>query len=782
MQCVPPRGRFPWAQGGGLDRGRAMDRAGRRCLLPRARGQSGVSSRSGHSRLMLALLRLLLRVLFRFRVEGAEALHGPGPMLLCPNHASWLDWLLVLVCLDDQWRFVASSTTAQTTWIHRRMMINSRTFPVDNTSAYAVRGMADHLERGGKLVLFPEGRITNTTNLMRLYDGTAFLVHRTGAKVVICYLRNAVRVRWVRHTGWTKWFPRLTVHFSAPLVAPDFSAYAHNVARRKLTQWLRDQMMRQQFEVEMRDGAQTLPLAIAEMAKAQPGRIIAEDISFTELTYRRLMVAVEVLGSALAKHLTAERGERIGVMLPTVNGAMATVLALWSRGKVPALLNYSSGGPVMVSCAELAGLRQVLTSRVFLEKAKLNLAPLEAAGLKFIYLEDVRAEISGVAKLGALLANLVSVGRALRRAPVQATDTAAIIFTSGSEGTPKGVELTHRGLLANLRQLFAAADLRDDDRFFNALPFFHSFGLVGGIIAPLVRGCYVFNYPSPLHYRIVPTVVYEKNCTILLGTNTFLNGYARKAHPYDFQSVRYLVAGAEKVQTATFETYARRFGVRIHEGYGATECGPVLCINTKMEPDTLTAGRLLPGIDWRIEPVEGVAEGGQLFVRTPAMMKGYLNPDANAKFQALGGWYDTGDIAKVDEDGYVTVLGRLKRFAKVSGEMVSLTAVEDALAGAFTAQYGQRCAVAVVAVPDTEKGEKLVAIANEPRLQLAEMRAAVRAKGLSNLCAPRELRYVHAIPKLGSGKVDHRELARMLRAGEARAAESAGGAGSSAVA
>jgi acyl-[acyl-carrier-protein]-phospholipid O-acyltransferase/long-chain-fatty-acid--[acyl-carrier-protein] ligase len=179
---------------------------------------------------------------------------------------------------------------------------------------------------------------------------------------------------------------------------------------------------------------------------------------------------------------------------------------------------------------------------------------------------------------------------------------------------------------------------------------------------------------------------------------------------------------------------------------------------------------MLPGIEWRLEPVEGVNEGGQLFVRTPAMMKGYLNPDANARFQALGGWYDTGDIAKVDEDGYVTVLGRLKRFAKISGEMVSLTAVEDALAGAFAAHFGLRCTVAIVAVPDAEKGERLVAIANESRLQLAEIRAAVRAKGLSNLCAPRELRFVHAIPKLGSGKTDHRELARMLREGETTAA------------
>ena len=719
---------------------------------------------------MFKLLRLLLRLVFRLRVEGEEALRGPGPMVLCPNHTSWLDWAFVLVCLGDDWKFVASSTTAQATWIHRKMMINSRTFPVDNNSSYAVRGMAEHLEQGGKLVIFPEGRISATTQLMRIYDGTAFLVHRTGAKVVTCYLRNAVRVKWVRHKGWTQWFPRVSVHFSPPLTAPNYAHLAHNEARRKITQWLRDQVTRQQFETEMQFGAPTFPVAIADMARVLPNKIIAEDLSFTELSYRRVMIGTELLADALASDLSAERGERVGVMLPTVNGALVTTLALWVRGKTPAYLNFSSGAAVMIECAKLAGLKQVLTSRVFLEKAKLNIAPLEAAGLKFVYLEDVRARIGGLAKLRSALTNQFAIGHALRAAPVAAEDTAAVIFTSGSEGIPKGVELTHRGLLANLRQIFAVADLRDDDRFFNALPFFHSFGLVGGILAPLLRGIYVFNYPSPLHYRIVPTMVYEKNCTILLGTNTFLNGYARKAHPYDLQSVRFLIAGAEKVQTATFETYARKFGVRIHEGYGATECGPVVCVNTKMDPNTATAGRILPGIEWRLEPVEGVTEGGRLFVKTPARMKGYLNPDANAKFQALDGWYDTGDIASVDDDGYVTVLGRLKRFAKVSGEMVSLTAVEDALAGAFAAQLGQRCTIAVIAVPDAEKGERLIAVANEPRLKLADVRAAVRAKGLSNLCAPRELRFVQSIPKLGSGKTDHRELARLVREGLTTAA------------
>jgi acyl-[acyl-carrier-protein]-phospholipid O-acyltransferase/long-chain-fatty-acid--[acyl-carrier-protein] ligase len=295
----------------------------------------------------------------------------------------------------------------------------------------------------------------------------------------------------------------------------------------------------------------------------------------------------------------------------------------------------------MLGCIQLAGIREIITSRSFVEKAKLDLSPLTTAGVRVFYLEDVRPTLSRGSKLAAFVRHTFSPGGCFLGATGPSAQTAVVLFTSGSEGVPKGVELTHRNLLANICQVSATIDLSDDDRFFNTLPLFHSFGLTAGTLFPLIRGCYTFLYPSPLHYRIVPTMVYDRRCTVLMGTNTFLNGYARKAHAYDFNSLRYLIAGAEKVQTATFETWARKFGVRILEGYGATECSPVLTLNTPMEPGVGSAGRLLPGIEHRLEPVEGVTEGGRLFVRGPNVMKGYLNPEANAQFQALNGWYDT---------------------------------------------------------------------------------------------------------------------------------------------
>ena len=717
---------------------------------------------------MKFLLHLLARLCFRFRAYQTDALSTPGPVLLVPNHVSWLDWLFLGIVLDEDWKFVTSSATANSHWILRKMMVNRRTFPVDNSSPYAVRDMAEYLQKGGRLVLFAEGRITRTGSLMKVFDGTGFLIRNTNAKVITCYLRGASRVRFIRHGGWKKWFPCVTAHFSAALTAPTFENVSNTVARQKVTGWLRDQMILQQFETEMEFGPQNILAAIAETAANIPKRIALEDVSLKELSYRRLMVGTDVLASEWRQRLGPISGEHIGVLLPNVNSLPLTLLSLWSVRKVPAMLNFSTGMPVMLLCVQLAGLKHIITSRQFVEKARLNLAILEEAGIKIIYLEDVSPQISGITKFTALLRHTLSTGTGLRDSPLRPTDTAVVIFTSGSEGVPKGVELTHRNLLANVRQAIAVMDVTDEDRFFNALPLFHSFGLLGGTLFPLIRGCYTFLYPSPLHYRVVPTLIYDRVCTVLMGTNTFLNGYARKAHAYDFTSLRYLIAGAEKVQNATLDTWARKFGIRILEGYGATECSPLISLNTRMEPSVGSAGRLVPGMDYRLESVPGVEEGGRFFVRGPNVMKGYLNLEANEKFKELDGWYDTGDIVHVDSDGYLHIRGRMKRFAKVSGEMVSLTAVEDALAGAFPI-FGLRCAVAVIAQPDEDKGEKLIAVTNEPRLQLAEIRAAIKAKGLSNLCAPREVKVVNSIPKLGTGKTNHRELEKMILSQEPKA-------------
>jgi acyl-[acyl-carrier-protein]-phospholipid O-acyltransferase/long-chain-fatty-acid--[acyl-carrier-protein] ligase len=512
----------------------------------------------------------------------------------------------------------------------------------------------------------------------------------------------------------------------------------------------------------MEFGQGTVPEAIQEAARRLSGKIVLEDVTLQQLSYRRLFTGAQLLAAEWRKRLS--NGPRnVGVLLPNVNGMPVTILSLWGAGKTPAILNYSTGPTILLASTRLAGLKQVITSRAFLAKASLDISAMEGAGIELVYLEDVRSQISATKKWRALARNYI-------RPTIQAdetgpNETAVVLFTSGSEGDPKAVELTHRNLLANIRQMLSVIDLLETDRFLNALPLFHSFGLTVGLLLPLLRGVFVLLYVSPLHYKVVPSAFYNLNCTVLFGTNTFLNGYARKAHPYDFRTLRYLFAGAEKLQDATAQAWMQRFGVRILEGYGATECSPCVSVNVPMRMRGGTTGQILPGIDYSLEPVEGVDDEsghvGRLLVRGPNVMRGYLNVEANAKFLALDGWYDTGDIVRVQPGGFVQVLGRLKRFAKVSGEMVSLGAVEEALANAFP-QFGLKFLVAVVATADESRGERLIAVTNEPRLSLEEIREAIRARGLNNLSMPRELKYIHDLPRLGTGKVNHRELAKLV--------------------
>jgi acyl-[acyl-carrier-protein]-phospholipid O-acyltransferase/long-chain-fatty-acid--[acyl-carrier-protein] ligase len=645
-------------------------------------------------------------------------------------------------------------------------MVNRLTFPVDMNSPYAVKHMAEYLQRGGRLVLFPEGRISCTGSLMKLFDGTGFLIFKTKPRVIAAYIRGAERLLPSKNPNRARWFPRVSVHFSDALAPPKLSGISVTAARAHLTDWLRKQMIKQRFETEMAFGPPTLPQAILLKARQYSNHIVVQDASLQALTYRRLLRVGDALAAQWRLWPNISR-ERVGILLPNVNAYPVVLISLWLANKVPALLNYTTGSAILLACARLGGLKRIITSKEFLDRAALDIEPLRAAGIELIFLERIRTGITLGQKGRAFFRSIFGLSL-LTEDLLGPEDTAAILFTSGSESDPKGVELTHANLLANIRQMLSVIDLMDTDRFFNALPLFHSFGFTVGLLLPLVTGSFVCLYVSPLHYRVVPSAFYNLDCTIFFGTNTFLAGYARKAQPYDFRSLRYVFAGAESLQKSTEVLWVSKFGLRILEGYGATECSPCLSVNVPMHPRPGTAGQFLPNIDYRLEPVEGLeprlgsAHQGRLWVKGPNIMRSYLNPDANGTFQAHEGWYDTGDIARIDHDGFVQILGRLKRFAKVSGEMVSLAAVEEVLAAGFP-QYGPKFALAVMSHPDEHKGERLIAVTNEPRLSMEEVRHALRTHGLSNLAAPKEIRVIPQLPRLGTGKINYRELERSLK-------------------
>ena len=482
------------------------------------------------------------------------------------------------------------------------------------------------------------------------------------------------------------------------------------------------------------------------------GRVAIEDPLAGALSYRKLLLGAAVLGRKLIP--MAEAGEAVGVMLPNANGAAVTTLALMSAGRVPAMINFSAGAANVRAACRAAKIATILTSRAFVDKARLGLlVDALKAEVRIVYLEDVRATISLVDKLRGLL----NAKRPLvARAP---DDPAAILFTSGSEGTPKGVVLSHRNMLANAAQAEARIDFGRNDKVFNVLPLFHSFGLTIGLILPLVCGVPIYLYPSPLHYRIVPEMIYGVNATILFGTDTFLTGYARAAHPYDFRSLRYVLAGAEPVKETTRRTYMEKFGLRILEGYGVTETAPALALNTPMFNKFGTVGRLLPGMEARLEQVPGIETGGRLYVHGPNVMLGYLRTENPGVLERPPeGWHDTGDIVVIDADGFIAIKGRAKRFAKVGGEMISLAAIET-LAGELWPDAPSGCAT----VPDARKGERVVLVTSKRDATRAAFLAFAKSKGASELMTPSEVLIVEKLPLLGSGKIDNVALAQMVR-------------------
>jgi acyl-[acyl-carrier-protein]-phospholipid O-acyltransferase/long-chain-fatty-acid--[acyl-carrier-protein] ligase len=327
---------------------------------------------------------------------------------------------------------------------------------------------------------------------------------------------------------------------------------------------------------------------------------------------------------------------------------------------------------------------------------------------------------------------------------------AVVLFTSGSEGTPKGVVLSHRNLLSNVTQVAARIDFNCSDKVFNVLPIFHSFGLTGGLVLPLVYGVPVYFYPTPLHYRAIPELIYASNATVLFGTDTFLAGYAKTANPYDLRSLRYVVAGAEPVREQTRKTYAEKFGLRILEGYGITETAPVLALNTPMYNKAGSVGRFVPDMEIRLEPVDGIEDGQRLHVKGPNVMMGYLLADRPAYLQQPdNGWHDTGDIVAIDTEGFVTIKGRAKRFAKIGGEMVSLARIDQLAAATWPAAIS-----GCVSLPDARKGERIICLTTHPGADRKTLTEAARAAGLSELSVPAEVIAVSSVPLLGSGKID----------------------------
>jgi acyl-[acyl-carrier-protein]-phospholipid O-acyltransferase/long-chain-fatty-acid--[acyl-carrier-protein] ligase len=707
-----------------------------------------------------AMIRTMLRFLYRVELAGSANMPAPGERaVVVVNHVSFLDGLLLAAFLPGKPTFAVHTRVAQAWWVKPFLKMFDA-FPVDPTNPMAAKAMVKAVREGRTLVIFPEGRITVTGALMKVFDGPGMVADKADAPIIPVRIDGAQYSPFSRLKGKvrTQLFPKIRLTVLPPrrfAIEGQMSARDRRaIAGRRLY----DEMSAMIFATS--NAQRTLFEALLDASDIH-GRTssVAEDVKREPLSYSRLVTGALALGRALSGE--ARQGEAVGVLLPNVNGVVATFFALQATGRVPAMLNYTAGLANLRAACVAAEVRTIVTARTFVEQAKLSeVVNALAADRRILFLEDIAGTIGTDARLRALLATRTA-RSAHRRLRIDPESPAVILFTSGSEGLPKGVALSHRNLLANCLQLAARIDFNPTDIVLNALPVFHSFGLTGGTLLPILNGIKTVLYPSPLHYRIVPALAYDANATILFGTDTFLAGYARMANAYDFYSVRYIFAGAEKVRDTTRAAYAERFGLRIMEGYGATEAGPVIAVNTPMHFRAGTVGRFLPAIEARLDSVPGIDdEGGRvgrLAIRGPNIMAGYYKADSPGVLQPPAeGWHDSGDIVKIDDEGFVAIRGRAKRFAKIGGEMISLPAVEG-YAGAVWPGRDH----AVVTRPDPRKGEQLVLFTTAGDAQIKTLQTWAKANGVSELALPREIRVVDALPVLGTGKLDYVKMTEL---------------------
>lgn len=703
--------------------------------------------------MIAGLLRLICRLVFRVTVHGQAQPANNGKLLIIANHESFLDGLLIGLFLPFRATFVIHSTVLDN-WFFRQCFRFIPYLAVDHTSPLGIKKIIRLIESGQPVLIFPEGRITNTASLMKVYEGPGFVAAKTSATVL------PIRVHGAAHSYFGrlskdfphKLFPKIDLCF-LPTTHIDMPVATLSKQRRKLAGEAMRRIMQDMLTASQPVG--TLFSALIDAADLHGKKaVLMEDMKHTEDTYATILKKSLALGRLISK--VTQTGETVGVLMPNVNSTVSLIFGMSAMRRTPAMLNYTAGAQGMSNACIAAAIKTIVTSKQFLEAANLTEIVAAIPNVNVLYLEDLRSQFSLLDKLWLILFAVQS-PRAVEQSNNPDTP-AVVLFTSGSEGKPKGVVLSHRAILSNVAQIRSVIDFSPKDKFFIALPLFHAFGFTAGAILPIVSGTKLFLYPSPLHYRVIPEIVYDKGCTVIFGTSTFLGNYAKFAHPYDFHKVRYVVAGAEKLNKEVRKIWMEKFGLRVLEGYGATECAPVLAVNTPMANRSGSVGALMPLLQHQLLEVPGISRGGLLHVKGPNVMMGYYfydNPGVlHATDSDLGlGWYNTGDIVDIDENGFVHILGRVKRFAKVAGEMVSLETVEQ-IANRASPEHQHAASTQI----DPQRGENILLYTTDGQLKREQLQSSARDLGHSEIAVARKIIFINELPLLGTGKIDYVRL------------------------
>ncbi|MCA9409202.1 MAG: MFS transporter [Candidatus Omnitrophica bacterium] len=710
------------------------------------------------------LIWMFTHSIYKIRTRGLENVPEKGGALLVCNHISYIDALMLVVTVQRPIRFMVYKNIYEMKTFNPILRL-AKAIPIsgkDNPKEL-IRSInrAKQALRDGELVcIFPEGQLTRTGNMLKFNRGMERIMQGVSVPIVPVNLDRVWGSIFSYERGryfmkWPKTIPYpITVSYGPPMPS-DSSAFA-----------VRNQIMELSADsfCHRLDEKLTLPEAFWQEARKHPFRFCMADSNGKSLNYLQTLITAVTLSKSLKKRMGGE--EKIGVLLPPTIVGVLTNITLAILNKVPVNLNYTASKEALVSTIHQCGMKNIISSRIFLEKTKIALTE------NVIYIEDLIKNVSALDKIKGLIQSILFPSRFSylfifgKRSQRSMDQLATVMFTSGSTGDPKGVKLTHANIISNLEGLYQVFHVNKKDCVMGVLPLFHSFGFTATMWFPLISGIGVVYHANPLDAKMISKLVQRYRATILMATPTFLNAYIRRCEKEQFQSLRLVVVGAEKMKEQTAQAFKDKFGLEPMEGYGCTELSPIVSLNLPdyrengVKQKAYKPGKIglpLPGIAVRIVHQEtmqpaGANENGLLYIKGPNVMQGYLNKEALTNEVLIDGWYKTGDIANLDEDGFLMITDRLSRFSKIAGEMVPHVKIEETIQEILNASE-QVCAV--TSVPDEKKGEQLAVLCLKD-IDTVGLVDELRRYGLPNLWIPDAQNFIKidAIPLLGSGKMD----------------------------
>ncbi len=710
-------------------------------------------------------VKFCLRTFFKFmkvrcNIQFDEA-SLPEKAVFVSNHVSSLDPVLLFAFLPGNPVFALNGHLYRRKWI-RFFMKTADIMLFNPIEPSDLKSLINKVENGRRVVIFAEGRMTENGGLMKIYEAPGLVADKSKAPVIPVWINGPQYGYFSKTKGKLPHRPlpkiKITVGKPRSFKLKDELRRQRDHISNEVYELLREMAFEVNYNHNISLFAQLMKTAKVHSKKGLLRRpTFVEDIQRVPNSYKDIIIKSFVLGKYFKRR--SNPGDHIALLLPNSIAAVCSFFGLSAYERVPVMLNFSVGAQNMVSMCNTAQVKMIITSMTFIKTAKLEsvVDVLKVNGFKVVYLESLRKEIGLWSKINAFLRYKI------KRVPHKkgGNKKAVILFTSGSEGAPKAVVLSHANIISNIKQMSAIETINTTDTVFNALPMFHSFGLTVGTLFPLLEGAKLFLYPSPLHYRVVAELVYEIGASIMFGTDTFFRGYGRIAHPFDFHNVRFMFGGAEAVKADTRDMWMERLGIRVMEAYGSTECSPVVTANNRIFNRFGSIGKLLPAMQYRIEKVDGIEKGGELVVKGPNVMMGYIMPDNPGVLVPLDdGWYHTGDVVEIDEIGFIYIKDRIKRFAKIGGEMVSLNAVDNMVRKAYEwiSQEGENSEMfsyGVVAIPHESKGEQIVLVTNNRMVTQEGLHSYIKNNGMSELYLPRIIMFRDKLPVFATGKADN---------------------------